>query len=306
MLSDLLPVTCGVIQGSVCGSQLFKLYINDLPEVIPPAVKVYLFADDTKLTKIIRTIADCLVLQAALRSVASWSALWQLTLNIIKSIVQHLRSNSKYNYHLSGLTLESCDHVKDLGTTVSKDLPYHKHIENITSAAAKRFYIAKSCFRSTSIPELRLILKAFIIPSLDGSVIWNPHLRHEIDSLQEVQRRITASALGKHMSYAAYARCLEMFDLQSLKDRRCIIDLVTYHKILFNRTRVIPASLYSMSTQLSRRTNSLFLILPLCHTSAFLHSFHVRAISRWNYLPDSVLITQRSYFLAKGAAMHLA
>ena len=60
--SDFLPVKSGVIQGSVCSSILFKLYINDQPEVIPPAVKVYLFADDTKLTKIIRTIADCLVL----------------------------------------------------------------------------------------------------------------------------------------------------------------------------------------------------------------------------------------------------
>ena len=81
VLSEFLPVANGVIQGSVCGSQLFKLYINDLPEVIPPAVKVYLFADDTKLTKIIRTIADCLALQAA--HCASWSALWQLMLNII-------------------------------------------------------------------------------------------------------------------------------------------------------------------------------------------------------------------------------
>ena len=134
VLSDILAITSGVIQGSLCGSQLFKFYINDLPEVISPAVKVYLFADDTKLTKIIRTIADCLVLQAALYSAASWSAIWQLTLNIIKSIVQHLgRSNPKYTYHLSGLTLESCDHVKDLGITVSKDLSYHKHIENNVS-----------------------------------------------------------------------------------------------------------------------------------------------------------------------------
>ena len=129
------------------------------------------------------------MLQAALCSAASWLALWQLTLNIIKSIVQHLcKSNPKYNYHLSCLALEPCDHVKDLGITVSKDLSYHKHIENITSAAAKRFYIATSCFRSTSILVHRLILKAFIIPSLEyGSVIWNPHSRHELDSLKKVQ-----------------------------------------------------------------------------------------------------------------------
>ena len=202
-----------VLFKSLCAARnCLNFCINDLLEVISPAVKVYLFADDTKLTKIIRTIADCLVLQAAFCSAASWTALWQLTLNIIKSIVQHLgRSNPKYNYHLSGLTLESCDYVKDLGITVSKDLSYHKQIENITSAAAKRFHIAKSCFRSTSIPVLRLFLNAFIIPSLEyGSVIWNPHSRHEINSLEEFQRGITAIALGKHMSYA---RHLEMFDL---------------------------------------------------------------------------------------------
>ena len=95
-LSDFLPVTSGAIQASVCSPKLLKLYINDLPKVIPPAVKVYLFADDTKRTKIMRTTADYLVLQAVLSSVASWSALLQLTLNIIKSIVQHLgRSNPK-------------------------------------------------------------------------------------------------------------------------------------------------------------------------------------------------------------------
>ena len=107
--------------------------------------------------------------------------------------------------------------------------------KNITSAAANKFDIAKSCFRSTSIPVLRLILKAFIIPSLEyGSVMWNPHLRHEIDSLEEVQRRISALTLGKHMSYA---RRLKVFDLRQqlqrdsiLKDRHSIIDLVTYQK----------------------------------------------------------------------------
>ena len=135
----------------------------------------------------------------------------------------------------------------------------------------------------------RLILKAFITPSLVyGSVIWNPHSRHKIDSLEEVQRRITALALDKHMSYA---RRLEVFDLQSSEDRRSIIDLVTYHKILSNRTLINPASLFSVSTRLSRRTNSFSLTMLLCHTSAFLHSFHVRAISRWNCLPDSVVTT---------------
>ena len=128
-------------------------------------------------------------------------------------------------------------------------------------------------------------------------------IRDEIDSLEEVQRRITALAQGEHISYA---KRLEMFDIKSLEDRRSIIDLVTYHKILSNRIHIKPTSLFSMSTRLSRRTNSLSLTMLLCHTSAFLHSFHKRVRSHWNCLPDSVVTTQRFSFFAKGAAMHLA
>ena len=47
------------------------------------------------------------------------------------------------------------------------------------------------------------------------------HSHHKIDSQEKVQRKITALALGKLMSYA---RRLEMFDLQSFEDRRNIID----------------------------------------------------------------------------------
>ena len=140
------------------------------------------------------------------------------------------------------------------------------------------------------------------------SWVWVSHLEPSFASWDRQSGGSSASnhrtcLIGKHMSYA---RRLEMFDLQSLEDRRSIIDFVTYHKILCNWTRINLASLFSMNTRLFQRTNNLSLTMPLCHTSAFLHSFHVRAISRWNCLPDSVMTPQRSSCFSKGAAMHLA
>ena len=54
--SNLEPVISGIPQGSVLGPILFLIYVNDLPEMARSKLK--LFADDTKLYKSIKDVAD--------------------------------------------------------------------------------------------------------------------------------------------------------------------------------------------------------------------------------------------------------
>ena len=49
--SDWKDMTSGIPQGSVLGSLLFVIYINDLPNVPSKGVEAYPYADDTKLCK---------------------------------------------------------------------------------------------------------------------------------------------------------------------------------------------------------------------------------------------------------------
>ena len=63
------------------GPILFILYINDLPEVVNSIVKI--FADDTK---IYNKDSNSDIIQQDLDALYTWAQIWQLRLNVKKSV----------------------------------------------------------------------------------------------------------------------------------------------------------------------------------------------------------------------------
>ena len=60
-VSQWLPVTNGVPQGSILGPIVFLIYVNDLPGHVQNAAKM--FADDTKSHSVIDSKDDCHILK---------------------------------------------------------------------------------------------------------------------------------------------------------------------------------------------------------------------------------------------------
>jgi ribonuclease P/MRP protein subunit RPP40 len=116
-ISDSIPVTSGVPQGSVLGPTLFLIYVNDLVDEIKHS-SISIFADDVK---IFNPSNNQVFLQQDLNRLSFWANTWQLKISLPKCSVLHIgRSNLKHAYNIDGYQLpHDCKHIKDLGVHVS-------------------------------------------------------------------------------------------------------------------------------------------------------------------------------------------
>ena len=80
---DWRRVSSRVPQGSVLGSRLFLIYINDMPDALNHICK--LFADDSKLIGVIKNSNDTMRLQEDLDKLSNWVNEWRMKFNYDKS-----------------------------------------------------------------------------------------------------------------------------------------------------------------------------------------------------------------------------
>lgn len=101
-ISDSLPVTSGVPQGSVLGPLLFILYINDITDLVSNPMKLY--ADDSKVISTNSTPESPALLQMDINHIVSWTLTWRLRLNYKKCLILHFNKSKNPNHQYYILT----------------------------------------------------------------------------------------------------------------------------------------------------------------------------------------------------------
>ena len=126
-------VKSGVPQGFHLGPVLLLIFVNSVVSVFKNC-KFLMYADDLKFFYVIRSTADCLVVQEELLELANWCEKKLLMLNLKKcKIMRFYRCKDPiiYNYKVGETGLDSVDRIHDLGVIFDAQLTFKAHIENI-------------------------------------------------------------------------------------------------------------------------------------------------------------------------------
>ena len=128
-------VTSGVPQGSVLGPLLFTIFVNDIPHIVRS--DVYLFADDIKLSRTIKSSDDIQTLQDNIGKLFEWSITWNLNFSKAKCCYIQVGPPSRscrHSYMLNSTTFTSTDKQKDLGIWIDPNLNFHSHTRQTVSS----------------------------------------------------------------------------------------------------------------------------------------------------------------------------
>ena len=272
-LSSPVGVESGVPQGGVLSGMLFSIFINDLPDALRTC-SISLYADDAKKFSPIYDHTTIQLIQEDLNRLTAWCKQWRLNLNPNKcfQIQYNPRSQARTfipEYFIENHKLEQRANAKDLGVTISADLKFHKHVDNICSRANQEIGRIRRSFKSRSPQFLSNMYKLYVRPHIEYAVeLWNPVYAGDVQKLEKVQNKMTR--LLNHGSFMAPEERNTMLGIESHENRRRRGDLI----VMFNH--IDNNSFFNLREPSGRRGHSKTVIVPCPRNVLRSHSFACR------------------------------
>ena len=285
--SDYVSVRSGVPQGSVLGPSLFLVYINDLPEQLTSLTR--LFADDTAVYRLVASSLDQDQLQQDLLKLEKWEKSWDMVFHPGKCTtlpVTRKKQPLTNEYHLHNQRLATVDSAKYLGVTISHDLSWDEHINNICSKANKTLGFLRRNLRISATQLKETAYKSFVRPILEyACTVWDPHTKQNIMKIEAVQRRAARFVLRRYHNTSSVKSMIDKLGWDSLQQRRKTSRLAMLFKILHEEVCVDAAKLQPAPPR-QRRGHSQQIAQIQCRTLYRQQSFFPNTIRDWNDLTE--------------------
>ncbi len=198
-LSDPLPVSIGLPQGSILGPLLFLLFLNDLP-TIPQSCQTTMYADDTAECESASKPEDRKELESTINNdlykVKEHFDTNKLSLNVPKcefmliGTYQSLAKVPDIRIHINNERLKQVTVSKYLGMKIDSNLKWDDHINAIIPKISSKIGILRSLRKIVPIETLKLIYNAIVQPYFDYSdIVYDSASKTNKDRLQKLQTR---------------------------------------------------------------------------------------------------------------------
>ena len=252
VLSQPLPNTMGVFQGSALGPLLFTVFSNDLSLYAGDA-SVFQYADDTQvLVSGPRGDLRGLIarMEASLSSLNNWFNAHALKVNANKTQLmtfgsrQNLRNLPEYKVMFSDAALQPCAQVGNLGVVFDSALTWEAHVSEL-SRRCVGLLIGLSHVRHY-LPDgvLRTIVSALVVSRVRYCLtVYGNGSQKNFDRLQKIMNFAARVIFGRRK----FDHVSDLRDLLGWMTPRAMAEyqtLVTAHKVIQRREPEGLASLF--------------------------------------------------------------
>ena len=152
-----------------------------------------MFADDTKISKVIVDKRDREELQEDMYKLQKWSERWLLKFHPDKCVTMKLNNKGeefhyRFNGHSDAPLLREVQVEKDIGIYIDSRLEFDIHISDKINKANNIFNLIRHSFQCLNERNFVPLFKSMVRPHLEqGNVVWAPYKKKYIDAIENVQ-----------------------------------------------------------------------------------------------------------------------
>lgn len=297
-ISEELPITSGVPQGSALSPLLFAIYTSNIHNSLKYSNAQY-YADDTQIYLSFEkenVNEYCQKINDDLRSLQTVSLKHSLVLNLKKCClmlfgpkpsIEYIKN--QVNIKIDDTTLEIKNNTRNLGLIFDNSLRFEQHISNCIQRAYVRIKLLYSSRHDLSINLKKMLCDSLVLSIFNhGDVVYGNCLTQiQKNRIQKIQNSCLRLIYGIR-KFEQISHKLREANWLNMEGRRKVHSACFYHRIIFYKT---PAYLHNKIIYRSHVHNInirfRWLITPPMHkTSYFERSFTYNIAKTYNCLPN--------------------
>ena len=290
--SELLPISCGVPQGSILGPLLFLIYINDLP-LASKSNATILFADDTNAIYTSQTYDDLnRIVCSDLTVLSDWFKCNKLALNESKTklIIFHTIYNKPpdgFVITLNGVVLERVSITKFLGVFIHENLSWKAQIQYVCNKILKSTALLAKLKHYIPRYVLLIIYNSLCMSHVSYAIsVWGgspPSLLKRLITLQKKGIRHVCNAKYNSHTTPLFKKC-QILNINDLFKLQCSKLMYRKNRDMLHQYHASKLPIKGNVSQIRTR-QSLDVALETHDNLSKINSINYKVGTAWNELP---------------------